>query len=125
MIKYTSVIYSAFGHSAFLQHASAFGQAPSTFLQQESGFWHSAFLQHVSAFGQAPSTFLQQESGFWHSAFGHVSAFGHSVFWQHSTAGLSQHLPSLQAAFLQQPIAATAMAAISKIFFITLKKYKN
>jgi hypothetical protein len=101
--------YSAFGHSAFLQHASALGH--SAFLAQ-SVFGHSA-LGH-SAFGH--SAFFSQVA-----ASGH-SAFGHSAFWQHSVAGLAQHL-SWQVLFLQQPIAATAMAAISKIFFITLKKY--
>ena len=45
----------------------------SALAQQESGFWqsagHSAFLQHVSAFGH--SAFLQQESAFWqHSTAG-------------------------------------------------------
>jgi hypothetical protein len=85
----------------------------------------SACLQHFSAFEQQFSTFLQQESTFWHSAghsaLGHTSVFWHSAFLQHSIAGLSQHLPSLQDAFLQQPIAATAMATINKIFFIHIK----
>lgn len=87
-----------------------------------AGAGHSALQQ---------ASFLQQESGFWHgvshAAFAqHSSAFGQSAFFsQHSVAGLSQHLPSLQAAFLQQPIAATAMAAINKIFFMTLKNLIN
>jgi hypothetical protein len=74
-----------------------------------SALQHESFFSQVAAFSQVA---LQHESGFWHSAFG-----------QHSVAGLSQQLSCLQAAFLQQPIAATAMAAISKIFFITLKNY--
>jgi hypothetical protein len=57
------------------------------------------------------------------SAFGQ-SALGQPASWQHSTAGLPQHLPSLQAVFLQHPIAAITMAAINKIFFIHLVFYK-
>jgi hypothetical protein len=91
---------------------------------QVAAFSHAAFFSQVaalshSAFGQHAG-FWQHESGFWHSVG--QAALSHSAFWQHSVAGLSQQLSCLQAAFLQQPIAATAMAAISKIFFITRKK---
>jgi hypothetical protein len=84
-------------------HVAAFSQA--AFFSQVAALSHSAFGQHA---------------GFWHSVG--QAALSHSAFWQHSVAGLSQQLSCLQAAFLQQPIAATAMAAISKIFFITRKK---
>ena len=114
-------LHAALWHSAFLAQ-SAFGQ--SAFLVQVSALGQLAFFSQVAAFGQSAfgqqSGFWQHESGFWHSV-GHA-AFSHSAFWQHSVAGLSQQLSCLQAAFLQQPIAATAMAAISKIFFITRKK---
>ena len=55
------------------EYYSATCAGHSALAQQESGFWqsagHSAFLQHVSAFGH--SAFLQQESAFWqHSTAG-------------------------------------------------------
>lgn len=98
--NYSACLQAALGQSAFFSQPvcghSAFGH--SGFVQQLSAFWHGL------------------ASG--HSALQQASFFSHSAFWQHSVAGLSQQLSCLQAAFLQQPIAATAMAAINKIFFI-------
>jgi hypothetical protein len=102
-------MWNEFNYSACLQ--AAFGQS-AFFSQPVSG--HSAFVQQLSAFWHGFA------SG--HSALQQESFFSHSAFWQHSTAGLSQHLPSWHLAFLQQPIAQRATAAINKIFFITLKK---
>jgi hypothetical protein len=63
---------------------------------------------------------LQQESGFWQQE----SALQHSFFSTHSVFGQQASLAhSPLSAFLQQQLTAQiAMAAINKIFFITLKK---
>lgn len=103
--NYSACLQAALGQSAFFSQPvcghSAFGH---------SAFGHSGFVQQLSAFWHGLA------SG--HSALQQASFFSHSAFWQHSVAGLSQHLSCWQVAFLQQPIAATAMAAINKIFFI-------
>lgn len=130
---YYSATAAASGQVAFSQQAAFFSQGFSQValshalaqgFSQVAAFSQAAFFSQVAAFGHSAfgqhAGFWQHESGFWHSVG--QAAFSHSAFWQHSVAGLSQQLSCLQAAFLQQPIAATAMAAISKIFFITRKK---
>ena len=97
-------LFSNINYSATGAGVSATTQE-SAFTQQESALGHSALQQE--------SAFWQQLSAFWQ----HFST--HSVFGQPSAA------PSVLAAFLQQPIAQKATAAINKIFFITLNLFRS